>query len=105
MSVVSLAHGGHEERNEWHKHIDDPSTSSKLRNSNDHKHNACDGCAHAIKERLTAPAFTAKLPPVHHHAGLADGETEEDPDRICRDQQGDQRAGCDQKDDSASCNG
>ena len=105
MSVVSLAHGGHEERNERYEHKDDPSTGSKLCNGNDDKHDTSDGSADTIEERLTAPAFTTKLPPMHHHAGLADGETEEDADRICRDQQCDQCVGCNQKDDCASCNG
>ena len=42
---------------------------------------------------------------MHDHAGLADGESKEDPDGVRRDQQGDKCVGRNQEDDRACCDG
>ena len=84
MPVVALAHGGHKERNEWYEYKDDPSSGCELCNRDDHKHDTGDGGASAVEEGFSAPTFSTKLSPMNHHAGLADGETKEDANRIRR---------------------
>ena len=51
-------------------------------------HHRGDGRPNPIHQGLAQPALVFSLPPVHHHAGLGEGEADEHPHRVERDQPG-----------------
>ena len=85
VQVVAAAHKRHKDSDERNQDKDDPATNGKLSKRDDDKHNTSDHSTDAIQQRLLLPVGTANIAPVHHHASLADGKSEEYTDCVGRD--------------------
>ena len=86
VAVIALTNASHKECNKWDQDKDDPSANCKLCKRDDDKHHTSYCGADTVQDGLCAPAFTANLSPVNNHAGLTDGEAEEDSNGVCGNQ-------------------
>ena len=84
--VVADAEEQGDQQRDRHQH--QPGAVGELAIEQHQTHHRGDGRPNPVDQGLAQPALALLLPPMHHHAGLGEGEADEHPHRVEGDQAG-----------------